>query len=260
MDDTNNNEIERYIHDKMDKNERFLFEKKMNENPDFKEDIILEINLHKTFNENFNTDTSILNDTQLIDHYTTELNTKEVKETSDFIRKSTLEFRGKKKTSFRLIYKFTAAAAAILLIAFLIKTNLQSNVNSYYEEYTDWNDLPSLIEKGDDKNYLIKIEQAFEAKNYTGVLTLIDDKSIDPYELIYKGVSYVKLEDYTKAKQTFNTLTKTYSLESSRGYWYLFLIYLKEKDTNNAKKMLYKILDSKYNYNYEMAVELIDEF
>ena len=114
MDDSNQNDIEKYIHDKMDKNERMLFEKSMDSNAELKENVLLEINLHNSFNDAYETNSTLINDQKLIDDLKTELNTKELKETSDFIRKSTLRFNQKKKTPFKLIYKYTAAVAAML--------------------------------------------------------------------------------------------------------------------------------------------------
>lgn len=255
MDDNNQNDIEKYILHKMDEHERAAFEKKMEEDSKLKEDVLLEINIHKAFNEKYDADSPIINDQELINTITAELRTKELKEASDFIRKSTLKFKTKKKTSLKLIYKYTAAVAAMLLLVFMLKATLDSDTT--YEKYANWNDLPSLIEKGTEKNNLNKIEQAFNTKDYNNVILMVADTK-DPYQLIYKGVSYVKQENYPAAEQVFNTLIATKSLESSRGYWYNFLIYLKQDKIVEAKKMLAKTLESKHNFNYKIALELVD--
>ena len=137
----------------------------------------------------------------------------------------------------------------------MLKATLDSDTT--YEKYANWNDLPSLIEKGTKENNLNEIEQAFNAEDYNNVLLLVADTK-DPYQLIYKGVSYVKQENYQAAEQVFNTLIATKSLESSRGYWYNFLIYLKQDKNEEAKKMIDKILESKHNFNYKIALELVD--
>lgn len=57
--------------------------------------------------------------------------------------------------------------------------------------------------------------------------------------LLYLGISYIKLEKYTKAEQAFKTLLgkdNTYT----EVYYYLALVYLKQKEYLEAEKLLKK--------------------
>jgi tetratricopeptide (TPR) repeat protein len=73
------------------------------------------------------------------------------------------------------------------------------------------------------------------------------------------GVSYLEIGEYQKSLQIFNKLLKSDSLDSSKGYWYITLVYLKKGDKQKAKDTLLLILKNEKNFNFRKAEELFDK-
>ena len=254
MEEKRQEEIERYLHNQMDRNELSIFEKQINSDKQLKEDVLLQIAIHDSFDDNSIGYDQNIYDIDLINKIKIKLKTGELKTVSNFIRKSTLKHKNKK--IIKLATKLITSIAAIFLITFMIHYNSQKNYQSFYIENADWNNLPSLVEKGDNNSNISQIESLYDSQNYKQIISLINDNNKDPYQLIYKGVSYVKLNDFINATITFDKLINTNSLESSRGYWYKLLIYLNQNKLDDAKEILSKILQNKENYNYKKALEL----
>ncbi len=49
------------------------------------------------------------------------------------------------------------------------------------------------------------------------------------------------------------------SVDSTKGYWYIALIHLKNDNKENAILMLKKISSNEKNYNYLKAKEVLDK-
>lgn len=249
-------EIERYLFQKMSQEELILFEDKMDSDPLLKEEVLLQLDVHRTFNDGSVRNDIHIDDTARKHQIKTELRSKELKDASDFIRRSTQNYKNKKSYSLRPVIKLVASIAAIILVVFAVRFNFFTGNTSLYDEYANWTDLPSLVEKSSDQNLLVALEKDYNSQNYTKVISAIPETTSDPYLLIYKGVSFFQLGNIERANSVFDELIATNSLESSRGYWYKLLITLKEKRLKDAKKLLDVILQDQNNYNYVKAKEI----
>ena len=252
--------IERYIHNKMNKEECKDFENQIEKDSFLKENVELQLSIHKAFE-----DDSVINpnldNSKRLEKIRKELKTSENQLISKNIYTTGNEYLNNKNKPF---YKKIAAkklfiAATFLMFLMIVWSNLNTNPN-YYETYANWNDLPSSIEKNDSKNLMLKIEELYNSKKYQEVITeALKIKNPDSYNLIYLGASYVQLKEYKTAEQTFDKLIALNSLESSRGYWYKVLLYLKQEQMDNTNKTLKLIIQNNENYNYKQALELSEK-
>ncbi|SEB40592.1 hypothetical protein SAMN04489761_0507 [Tenacibaculum sp. MAR_2009_124] len=247
--------IEKYIHNKMSGEERSTFENEMKLDSELKEDVILQLNMHRILsnNKDFHKD-SIFNLNEEKNAIKDLLKSEELSKTSDYIRKNTSTYKNRKKRF--NFYKYAASIAAMILLSFFVKNSVLSDNTDFYREYADWNNLPSLVEKGTNENWLNTIEVLYKNKEYETIVKLDNEHSNDAYFLIYKGVAYAQLNDINNANRVFDLLVNNDSLESTRGYWYKLLLLLKENKKEEAKKLLILILKDKNNYNYNKAKEI----
>ncbi len=255
MEEKHQENIERYIHNQMSDEEKRSFENEMELNSELKETVALQINIQRVLgNHNDLYNDSKFNSNEEKESIKKLLHSEELRNTSDFIRKSTKEYKNRKK-KFNF-YKYAATIAALILVAFIAKNALFSDNIDFYNEYADWNDLPSLVEKGTNENSLNSIETLYRDKNYEAIVSIKSDTPNDSYVLIYKGVAYAQLNDIDNANRVFDILINNKSLESSRGYWYKALLLLKQNKLEEAKTLLAFIVKDKNNYNYTKAQEI----
>ena len=156
------------------------------------------------------------------------------------------------------------AIVAAGLALFFILSPKDKSLNDYYNDYHSWEQLPSLVEKGDQQNTLVKGELLFNKEQYQEVIESFEssyskDAIWHPYALLYTAASYQELDQYSKAHEVYDQLIALESLESSRGLWFKCLLYLKQDDHFNASKMLSIITSDSQNYNYSKALELQKE-
>ncbi|NQY05641.1 MAG: hypothetical protein HRT68_05390 [Flavobacteriaceae bacterium] len=259
-------EISDYLRNLLSDKDRTDFESRMESDPELNEDVLLEKSLLEALNEN---DWSLLNpntNSSELDELRTRLRNKEHTAVSEKIRAIGLDYIEENKPEKSYNNRWLTAACAVFLIAiasfFVFRS---SSLNDYYNDYQNWNDLPSLTEKSDTNNSLVKAEQLFQEKNYSESIELLttiveSQEEKHPYALIYLGVSQFELQQYEAAHQTFDRLINTNSIAQSRGYWYKLLIYLKTEDKEGANRMIDKILSDPMHYNYKEAEELKGKF
>lgn len=151
--------------------------------------------------------------------------------------------------------------AAIFVLFFSAYKFINISSPSYYDQYADWQNLPSMTEKGDDESKLVKVENWYNNKQYEKVINSYssNESKKSTYELIYLGASFVKSGEYEKANKVFDELITSNSLESSRGNWYKVLVYLKISEQEKAINELEFILKDKENYNFNKARELYEK-
>ena len=76
---------------------------------------------------------------------------------------------------------------------------------------------------------------------------------------IYLGASYFHTSNYDKALEIFSDFSTSDAYDSSKGYWYTALVYLKQEKTDEAKEILKFITKDTSHYNYKKATELLKE-
>ncbi len=256
MEDKRQDNIERYIRKEMNAQEHSLFEKQLNEDKALKEDVLLQIALHDAFYDKSVTVTKNIDSIEEINEVTSVLKSDEMQKISSTIKNT---IKREKQPKIRYIRYLTSGIAAAILIGVLLTFYFsQDSTTTLYEEYADWNNLPSLVEKGEAESLLNSVELLYRDNAYKKIIELTQDTS-DPYVLIYRGVSFIKLNDFTKAEQSFDQLINSNSLESSRGYWYKSLLYLKQGKINKTKEHLEFIIKNDTYYNYKKALVLYEK-
>jgi len=169
----------------------------------------------------------------------------------------------KKKNNYKLYFTLTIAACITLLVGFFFKDNKQTN--DIYLSYSSWEELPSLIERGDLHNTLIYDgEKAFQDKNYkvardAFAKVLVESKVFDTNVLLYLGISQLELGEYETALSSFNKVIESNSLDRSKGYWYSGLLYLKRGDKAKAIKVFETISVNVAYYNNNKAKVILEQ-
>ncbi|MFK7748718.1 MAG: tol-pal system YbgF family protein [Kordia sp.] len=165
-----------------------------------------------------------------------------------------------KKSYFYYISSAVAVAAALTLFYFSFLQSLTAN--EAFEQYHNWNNLPSFVEKSDSENIRAKAQTLFQQEKYKEALAIFKQyeqtsTTYDPKIQLYIGVSYLELENYHEAIQTFDALSNSNTLDNHKAYWYTALTYLKQNDAETAKKVLNTLVQKESNYNYEKAKKLL---
>ena len=252
--------IESYLNDVMSKEERAAFEGKMQEDKALKEEVLMYKALQESFNEN---------DWHNIDKEKEDLKkVKDKLQSDDFqnlsktIRETEQTYLKSKesKSKFSNRYAYLAIAASIILfVSIIFPFMFNDTLGDYYNEYEDWGDIPSMTEKGAEDG--LSIESLYASEKYDEIISYYETNTeatdaLEPYSLMKVGFSYFHNDQYKKALETFDVLIQLDSLESSRGYWYKLLVYLKEENEMKAKETLDIIISDKNNHNYKEAVVL----
>lgn len=167
------------------------------------------------------------------------------------------------------IYYCCAIVSVACIVVMVQYFNVSHTTDSLYTEYSDWSELPSLTTQGDIQGNLAKGEQLFFDKKYKEAASVFSnslnissnthDLDFTPYVLSYLGISYLEIGEYQKSLQIFNRLLKSDSLDSSKGYWYTVLVYLKMGEEQKAKDTLLLILKNEKNFNFLKAKELLEK-
>lgn len=160
------------------------------------------------------------------------------------------------KNIVKLLYPIMAVAAIVVFVLLVYRTEPMSTTAAF-ATYMQETALPSVHTRGNSDNRLAKAKTFFDAQNYDQALAvLVELPTYDAGVYIYKGLSYLYLENYMQAEKAFDDLIKSDLLDAEKGYWFKALLYLKQGDKQKAQFVLHKIIDNKY-YNYQKARELL---
>lgn len=262
--------IDLYIFNKLSKEERIDFEKLMNEDESLKEEVFIQKQLYSAFGNDsvLNNPKFPLEETEKIQN---ELQSDKLKDISLKIKNAGIEFsqtrkidhttnlKSKKTFSFKLSI---AASISILIASCIYYFMSQTSMNSYYNEYNDWNSLPSFSEQGSHEiNLFLKGENLFQQQNFSDAIQAFEKTPHNtlyyPYSLLYIGACYERLDNNNEALKYFQKAASLSNFdEKSRAYWYQFLLYLKIEDKENAIRMQKIILEDDQNYNYKIASKI----
>lgn len=264
FDDKIYEQIESYLNDQMNESEKASFENLMNNDDELASFVDTYTTLDEVFNENeWNVKSNA--SVQEVKTLANEFRSNDVLTLSESIRDiqrqgNQPEATKRKKSYFYIISSAVAVAAVVTLFYF----SFMQSITAYdaFEQYHNWEALPSFVEKGDSEDMLSKAETLFEEEKYQESLAIFKEyeqqnTSYDPKIQLYIGVCHLELNDYTKAIKTFNALQKSNTIDNHKAYWYTALTYLKQNDAENAKKALTTLLQKSSNYNYEKAKELL---
>lgn len=170
----------------------------------------------------------------------------------------------KATTNRKSYFYYISSAVAIAAICTLFYFSFMQSISAddAFEQYHDWASLPSFQTKSDTNNHLAKASVLFQEEKYQEALTIFttyakESDTYNPQIQLYIGISYLELENYHEALQTFDQLLQSNTVDHHKAYWYTALTYLKQNDAESAKKVLKVLVENPTNYNYEKAKELL---
>lgn len=258
-------DLERYLKGKMTGIERQQFEENLASDEELRNELRLQIGLYETFDnsEDYSLFKDNLNRSE-INVLKAKLRSKEYQDLSTNIRKAEkVYFNQKTKVKpIQKYYRYFGIAGMIILFVAIYFFQSVNSYATYYNQYVNWEELPSFIEKSQPKNTFSNAEIAFKRGNYTEAVALFSTieatDELYPYSVLYLGACYDKLDENKKAIATFQQLANLEnSLISSQGTWYEAMIYLKMNDKENAIKALQKNTDNPDDFNYQKAKILV---
>ena len=243
--------IDAYLNDQLTEQEQQEF-KTHSKDPSFLEELEIQKQL-------------FINNTQPIDRteFSKNENGKQILEGIATAEKNYFQEEPKKG---KVRYLNYGIAASILLIVSLVLINFLTGTKSlenYYAENVNWDQLPSLVERVEEDNILVKGAMAFQNKKYDEAIKIftayLNEYPNNSQVVMYLGASYLESGDDTSALQTFDHLTQMNSVDKTRGYWYIALIHLKNNDQKQAVMTLENIVGDEKNYNYLKAKEILTQ-
>ncbi|MGB5436784.1 MAG: tetratricopeptide repeat protein [Maribacter sp.] len=157
-----------------------------------------------------------------------------------------------------------AASIALLVGLGWLGYNLMSGPNYsklYAANFQEYPNTVYTITRGEGEE--TKEREAFvayESGDYDTALQNFAQISVDNKEYLdfYRAQSHLNLNELEDAKKDFQKVIAADTNFVGESYWYLALIYLKEKDKENAVGSL-QILTTKYEYNKGKAEALLKE-
>ena len=262
FEDKRQQEIEAYIQGTLSQEALAIFKEKLASDKILQEDVLLQESLRDSLGEK---------DWETLENDPTNKELQQLKATlksdtyvqiSTTIKEVGTDYKNNptnKKQDRHVYYRIAIAAVVLLLCALPFLINSQSE--SYYDQYANWENLPSLREKGDSQSNLITGESLYLSQKYKEAIDYFEDTIApnDPYYsygLIYLGASYFQVDDLEKAHQTYDRLIATNTLQSSYGYWYKLLLYLRVDNAEKAEEMLSLIVSNPDHYNYKEAKKI----
>jgi len=263
FDDNTYDAIDGYLKNTLDATEKLEFENKLKKDSNLYKEFIIQKDLFNALDENswaFE-DQPNIEEVNTIENY---LKSDEAKSIASVISNTNKEYQNSKQRVFKLPrFIYPIAASIVLLLGYFLFFGNSQTTENLYAEYKNWSDLPSLTYRADDDgDRLSKGQEAFKNKQYKEASTIFRNylkNNTNPQVTTYLGITHIELEQYDLALKTFDDLLKEQSLDSSKGYWYKTLVYLKLGNKTKALETLNLLLEKESNYNYTLAKALKDK-
>jgi len=150
-----------------------------------------------------------------------------------------------------------AAAILILAIPVYYFSSLPSSPEELYKEYYSPYENVIGATRGDNAgNYLL----SYDHGNYKDAVVELSEAievSENPQDYyLYLGISYLELDDYQNAIETFSKIESTNRF-ANHSKWYGALTYLKMGDENKAKEVLKELKESEGSFS-KQAEEILE--
>lgn len=261
MNDFNRDQmIDDYICGRLSKEDQISFQNQLDRDPDLTEVVAINKNLFAFHgSSSWKEITTLNNEGKLYRNY---LLSKDAQTIKTAINNAQYSYKQQTSSPIKLYKWYAAAASVVLLIAFsYIFTSNQNSPENLYADFSNLSELPSLTQRSDADKLLSDAEELFLNKQYIAAvrsLELYNEKynSNTSNTLLYKGMCYLELNDFSKAKTHFNALKNTNSLDHNKAFWYLALTSLKQKNIKETKQLLQLIVNESY-FNHQKAEELL---
>ena len=252
--------IDDYLNSKLSRENLIAFEKQLFTDHALAEEVKISKNLFALHGTESWCDINVLNEDGIA--YQEYLLSDDAKKIKSAISNASKKYNRKSITPTKRYRWYSIAASLVLLIAFSYTfTSNQNTPENLYADYSNLSELPSLTQRSDADKLLSEAEKLFLNEEYIGAvrsLELYNEKynSQSANTLLYKGMCYLELKQYSKAEQIFNSLQNSDTLDKNKAYWYLALTSLKQEDITSTKKTLQLIIANSY-YNHQKAKQLL---
>ncbi|MGB1269594.1 MAG: hypothetical protein ACPG45_07625 [Flavobacteriaceae bacterium] len=261
MNDFNRDQmIDDYICGRLSKDDLTAFENQLREDSGLAEEVAINKNLFALHDSSSWEEITTLNkDGKLYENYLLSKDGQHIKKA---INQAQHSYKQQTTSPIKLYKWYAAAASVVLLIAFsYIFTSNQNSPENLYADFSNLSELPSLTQRSDADKLLSDAEELFLNKQYIAAvrsLELYNEKynTSTSNTLLYKGICYLELNDFSKATTQFNTLKNSNSLDRNKAFWYLALTSLKQKNIKETKRLLQLIVNESY-FNHQKAEELL---
>ncbi len=264
-------QIEAFISGEMGEDDKKLFEVKIQSDKDLEKEVELHRSLKNVIQDKEWHLTENVKDNKEFNQIKNSRRSKKyanieasIQEAGDQYFENEIKPKGNKKW----LYYISAVAAVICIAFFINYYNNNQSTTSLYAEYSNWKELPSLTIQDDNENILAEGEHLFFEAEYTKAIMIfsqelgdssVQKQNLNPYILSYLGASYLELNDYENAILTFDQLLNSNTVDSSKGYWYKAMVYLKQGNKQKTEEQLKLVLQDERNFNFQKAVELYEK-
>lgn len=246
-------EIEDYLNHRMDEGQRAAFEKRLKENPDLKETLVLV--------DAVNADLALYFLSQ-----------------DDANRKAELMERGRsmviaqKKAGRRVLLRWSAVAAAViaLFVVFRFSDWFDRTVNltasAIYRQYFQSDSVTGagLLSADAPDDPLTQVYQQLEARQYQeavdSVQYLLEHyKSFEqrPKAMFLLGIAQLNLEHPRQAIEAFGKIPPSAKTLFQQGEWYTAGAYLQLQDVESCRRILTSIADNPKHLQQKQAAEVL---
>jgi len=252
--------IDDYLNNRLSREDLIAFEKQLFVNHDLAEEVRINKNLFALHETEAWEDIKVLNKDGIA--YQEYLLSDDAQKIKAAISTANNNYNRKSISPFKNYRWYGVAASLVLLIAFSYTfTANQNSPQNLYDDYSNLSELPSLTQRSDADKLLSDAEKLFLDEQFLGAvrsLELYDEKYVSKSAntLLYKGMCYLELKQYSKAKQVFAILQNSDSLDKNKAHWYLALTSLKQGNTAGTKKTLKLIIANSY-FNHHKAKQLL---
>lgn len=226
--------FDNYINNELSNSEVTSFKNRLQSDTDFKQEFEIYKALENSLNSKFNTKEETALRKTLSNLGSKYINSKD-------------SSTKKKGTLISMVnYKQLMVAASIALLVGLFLFN---NGTPVYSDFANHNSL-ELVVRSENNETILKAEKAFNSKNYKEALdylTLLPNQN-DTEIKLYKGISYLELNNYVEADIIFDAISSGNSAFKNTAMWYKALSMLKQEQFEACKYVLQTIPESADEY------------
>lgn len=237
--------IDDYLNNKLSQSERKKFESELESNPELADELRIQETLLQIIGERGIATATSSFSKEAIDEVAVFLSGDEMTQIRKDIKEINDQYNGKTSKTRTLFYQIIGIAASILILLSLGFSLLLNKNNDLYSQYKDKYQPISMIERSEAESALSIVEKSFNNQQYNQVVIITsasgDLKFKYPVMLLYQGIAYRELGDYTNALESFSEFGLLSDLDTNLMYWHQGLVHLKTGDLEKARESFRKI-------------------
>jgi hypothetical protein len=230
--------FESYLNNEMPSSEKIIFEEKLKNDTQFRENF----NLYKET-------------TQFLEHkFSSEtINFKNNLESISKAHFSETEEKKIKVVNLKPWYYAVAATMAIVFGALLFTQN-----NPQYGDYNQ-HQTAVFVERSEGDTNLKQAQEFFNTQNYKKAVASFEkiNDLKNPELQLYYAISLIEISDYQRAEIFLNNIKSGTSVYKDKATWYLALSNLKQKKLEDCKSFLNQVPSD--SEDYERAQQLLKD-